>query len=374
MKEMKALAFLVFLAPFSAFAEYWGSDTASLLKSAKNIEILKISAVSDTTIEGSVTESIRGRSVGTKVSVERSFLAIPSPSVGGQLLVICDDSICPRAVGIERGGYFVLWAQEPMDGAQVWPGIIERASLASIASGKTAPDLCVRATVRFIDDPKSKETFEGSFSALNGSGEVKGSLFSTATKASFTLRTDPGESGVIAVQGKSGVLFTGGAVSRAKDGCYELTTIPGRPLSRTPKLLKDTLAGKRSTNVIAKGKIHIDSGSSIKAGDYDLSIEVDKNGQLHFATALFVEDTISLWDSKDRVGFTSSKTSVYPKILLDLSAARAFVTEAGIEVGIAELVNTSASIKLAVFLYDTSSTGDPIYTSIGTATISHVAE
>jgi len=61
-------------------------------------------------------------------------------------------------------------ATQPGDGAELLPGVIERASVHALAAGKQAADLCLEVFARFADAPKSSSRFKAIVSAKDGTG------------------------------------------------------------------------------------------------------------------------------------------------------------------------------------------------------------
>ncbi|MCZ7680568.1 MAG: hypothetical protein M5U28_18105 [Sandaracinaceae bacterium] len=172
---LRCLVALV-LAPSAARAEYWAMDMSELLGTAREILVVEVPPGGARAV---VRESIRGRAAGEPVELA---IADTPPPAGTRMLVVCEGGVCPRAWGADRGGYYVLEAQEPGDGASVLPGLLDAASLRALASGRPAPELCVRASVRLLDEPRPLRV-EARLSAGDGTG--------TARMGTDTMRARP---------------------------------------------------------------------------------------------------------------------------------------------------------------------------------------
>jgi hypothetical protein len=281
------LSLLVLLAAPRAHAELWSSSLGELLAGATSIEIISVDGVAKDQASGKIVRSIRGRKLGTQVNVQ---IISSQVAKGVDLLVICDSAECPRAEGIDRGGWALLDAQEPGDGAWVFPGIVEMSSLDLLAAGKKAPDLCVRAKATLLDEPAAPLAFTLAIDAANGGGTVTG--IAQNLKASLRLADNWGagaEPALIHVAGAGGgQTFVGTSpLVRAKDGCWETDVIASEPLARSKAGLARSLAGKAKDTIIAKGTLHVDAGTALAHKDYPITVVGDPYGNARLDGKLF---------------------------------------------------------------------------------------
>lgn len=235
--------------PAPARAEYWVSDLGELLEHATRIEIVEVTGASPAGTAAVVRESIRGNPVGATVR----FVDFHQPalSVGDRALVVCDDSVCPRAIGIDRGGWFLLQATQPMDGAEVLPGLVERSSLRALAGGRRAPDLCVRAEVALLDDGGARGTVTAHVDPSDGEGHATGSLLSGPTRVRLmtphALGASTGADATLRLLGPGGAVAISGGPLVRRGGCWRFHATPVQPVARTRAAFAAGLAGTHAS-------------------------------------------------------------------------------------------------------------------------------
>lgn len=309
-----ALVALSLTAPRSARAEYWAMTAGELLQSAD--EVLEVEVVNDTPghVAGVVRRSLRGRAVGERLPLEMLFAA--APSRGTRLFVVCEGGVCPRAWSPDRGGFYVLDAQQPMDGASVLPGLVERRSVAALMAGRPAPALCVRARVRLLGEAQAM-AIEARVAAEDGSGtaRVGGDTVAARLLAPHGLGVDedaallrlggPSPGGLVTLPGQISVV--GGPLHRAPDGCYELDAMPAQPFVRTRRQLRDALARRRRDDVLARGRIHATGAGGLPRGAHPVELVATRDGQLELRTRLVADPRVgarSIEPGHRRIGFT----------------------------------------------------------------------
>lgn len=285
---LRSLIVLAVLAPATpARAEFWASSMGDLMKTANRIEILDVTAVTETQVgrmlEGTLVTAVRSTSKpGAKVSLALNYL--PAPKPGDRVLVVCDYE-CPRAIGIERAGMFPMIAQQPMDGAMVTPNMVETASLALLAAGKPAPDICVRGIVELLDDV-ARPGFEIKVRPADGSG--RGTISGHKVNASLSGVWFASESSAVAVRlaGNGDVTLLAAHVAKDKDGCYSSAFAPSTPLARTATSLDGALDKLSTPMTIARGKITVAKGAPVSAGSHAITFLVTSDGYLELSSDL----------------------------------------------------------------------------------------
>lgn len=266
-----------------ARAELWASSMGDLLKDAKRVEVIAVTAVKDRAVDGTLALPVKSAGkAGDKVHVDVGFL--PVPTVGDRMLVICD-SQCPRAVGVERAGTFQMTAYEPMDGAFITPNLVETASLPLLAKGQPAPDLCIRGLVELLDEPKGT-TFEAKLNPANGSG--RGTIAAHRVNAAMTVVWFASESGDIEIRlsGQGSVVLVADKVGRDKAGCFSGAFYPSRPVVRTAASLDAALDGKAQPQLVATGTLIVPKGAPVAAGKHELRFTVTADGYLELSSDL----------------------------------------------------------------------------------------
>jgi len=270
-----------------ARAEFWASSMGDLLKAAKRIEVIQVTAVSDTQVgammEGTLVTAIRsGVKVGAKVGHGLGYL--PKPKVGDRVLLVCDDE-CPRAIGVERDGMFTLVAQQPMDGAIVTPTVVQAASVPLLAAGQPAPDLCIRGIVELLDD-MARPGFDVKVRAADGTG--RGTIAGRKVDAALSGVWFASQSNAIglrlAVSGS--VSLVADHIGRDKDGCFSSVFTPSMPLARTTKSLDRALDSANRGMTIARGTLVVAKGAPVPAGKHAISFTVNPEGYLQLASDL----------------------------------------------------------------------------------------
>ena len=311
------LAMLGFARP--ARAELWASSMGDLMKDAKRVEVIDVTAVKDRGVDGTLVQLVKSAGkVGDKVHLDIGYL--PAPKVGDRMLYICDYE-CPRAVGVERAGAFQMTAQEPMDGAFITPNVVETASLALLAKGQPAPDLCIRGLVELLDEPPGKApTFEVKLNPSNGSGG--GTIGKDRVNASMTVVWFASETGAIEVRlsGKGTVELVADKVGRDKSGCFSGTFLPSRPVARTAASLDAALDGKSVKQVVAKGTLTVPKGAPVPAGAHALTFAVTADGYLELASDLAEGRVSHVQNDKGHygLGFPTKKGAPNdPELFLD---------------------------------------------------------
>lgn len=277
-------ALLVLLVPTRlAQAELWASTSGNLMQQAKRIEVLDVTAIKGHAFDGTLVAAIRSQShVGDKLHVEPGML--PMPAKGDRVLVVCDDE-CPRAIGVETAGAFRLIAQEPMDGAFVYPNLVERGSIELLAAGKPAPDLCVRGVAELLDDA-ARPAFEVHVRASDGKG--KGTLDGRTVTAELGVVWFASAAGTLSLQlaSQGSLVLVADRVVRGKDGCYAATFLPSQPLARTRKSLTRALDGKPVATKIGHGTVDVPAGTSLRAGKHLVTFTVTPDGYLELSSDL----------------------------------------------------------------------------------------
>lgn len=360
-------------------AEYWVDSMGDLLSTATHVEIVRIDAVTANGVEATVKTQIRGDKPGSRIQFFGFFDV--TPAVGDEVLHICDSSECPRAIGIDRGGYFEVHAQQPGDGASVLPNIVERTSLVALTQGKTAPDICVDVDVSFLDGTGSAAagSFTASFDPTDGSGTAKGAVFGAkqTRKASlstpFSLHASSQHAVSINVHGDTqSVTFTGNGLIKQKSGCYGLHAMAAHPLARTEHELETALDGTPARRVIATGAIAVPGGTRISTGTYDIEIAVTTDGQLEVTSSIMAGTQLRLTEIEPnhmRIGFAHGANGMYPLIAFDVGAPAALRPAAGLPAQLATLFSAGTT-SLPVTWHDPSN-GDR-HLPVGAAAMTYV--
>lgn len=320
---LTTIALLLSLARPAA-AEYWVGDAGELLHHAVRVEIIRVDKVAQDGLEGVVTESIRGTAVGGAVKV--SYYGNFAVKRGDEVLVVCDRWVCPRALGVDRGGYFILSAFQPMDGAMVSPGLVERGSLRALAAGKKAAPICIDVKVGFIDEPAARTSFRASFDPTDGDGTATGAALGAGPLqatllAPHGLFPETPDTINVKVRGKIDESFVADGLRRQKSGCYAIDAMPAYPLARSRAELKRNLAGSLSTLILARGQIAVRKTAHTAKKSYPLTIEIDASGQLAFRSPLFQATSAGLYERyppSARIGFAKSSRKTYPMVMFDI--------------------------------------------------------
>lgn len=350
-----------------ARAELWASSMGDLMKGAKRVEVIEVTAVKDHAVDGTLALPVKSAGkVGDKVHLDIGFL--PVPKAGDRMLIICD-SECPRAVGIERAGAFQMTAQEPMDGAFITPNVVETASLALLAKGQPAPDLCIRGLVELIDEtPQKAPTFEVKLSPANGSGG--GTIATHRVNASMTVAWFASESGSIQINlsGKGSVQLIADKLGRDKAGCFSGSFLPTRPLVRTAASLDAALDGTAQKQLVATATLTVPKGAPVPAGKHALSFTVTADGYLELASDLAEGRVSHVQHDKGHygLGFPTKKGAPNdPELFLDF----AIDLNAGYEHG-AALAKAARTIGKASVYWYTGGKKSPL----GEVTLQYVRE
>jgi hypothetical protein len=322
-------------------AELWVSRMGELLHSASRIEIIHVGTVSKTAIDGNVVAAVRSTTrIGAAIHVELEGLVTPVP--GDDVLVICD-SLCPRAAGIDDHGAFSLRARELMDGAFVTPNLVDRASLAMLAAGKAAPELCVKGTIHLLDEPAAP-ALDVRVSSSDGTG--KGTLDGRelAAQVDGLLR----EPGGIALR-LGGIELVSRHVARDAAGCFTAAFLPNRPVARTRKSLDAVLRGKPAGSKLATGTFEVAKGLPVAAGRHTLDLSLDRDGNLVAGGDLAsraVEET-NRSEGHVTIGFPTTG-AFYPMLVIDLATTAKDTTDAGAAVAsiLAAKPTTTAEVVL----------------------------
>jgi hypothetical protein len=359
---------LVLAAARPARAELWVSSMGQLLKDAQRIELIEVESTkrgaSRAVVTGKILEALRStRTKGTPVTIDLGVLRI-TPNANDRVLVVCD-SECPRAVGIERDGWFQLVAQQPMDGAIVYPNVVAHVAIPALAAGKPAPSICVRGTIALLDTTATP-AFTAQVSAADGSGTAAmGSNATLTARMSLMLSSRRDDAVAIQLSHGTGQIQLGtDHIARAADGCLEGKFEPDRPVVRTEKGLASSLDGKFASRPFARGSLAISKGAPF-AGTHAITLALDEYGQLVLDSdfARGTADYRSGGNDRLTVGFPIKDTGTYPKLLLDF--------ETGKQTVIAALA-ARRSLKISVsLLTDASRTGP---TRLGTVTLQYMPE
>jgi hypothetical protein len=353
-------ALLAVLAPSSSAprAEFYASSLTDLMKQATVVAVVRTDSTSSPKmLSGTVVQALEGSKLGDAVHYAPWDGEAPAFPVGANVLVICDAYLCPRALGVDRGGYYILEAYEPMDGAMVFPGLVTQAGLAALVSGRPAPPIVVHVNVHFQSDTGT-ERWDGQFDGGDGKGfanpaAIRGAPYPAHLTAGTGFPFWPGDycdpscdGNVAFVELDStpgGIVLGGGPLTLAKDGSFAMDAYVIAPLARTEALFKRELAGHGpSSLVLFSGKVHITAGhKEVAAGDYPITISLDGTGEPHFTCSLFKEDTIGAFEldpSDPRIGFDAGSTPSWPQLSIDLGA----IHPPGPCPGVAALLSASA--------------------------------
>lgn len=300
------------LAAAPARAEMWGSSMGELMKDATRIELVQVDEVMDATISGTLVEPMRSaRTKGARVSF--ALPSLPSPAVGDKVLVVCDRE-CPRAIGLLRDGWIRLVAQQPMDGAFVYPNIVAATSIPVLMTGKPAPNICVRGTIGLLDD-KRRPKFEIQVTATDGRGEAK-----VGKRAVKSRIANPfGRDDSIAVE--LGDIIVSTASVKPVNGCLEAVFAVERPVVRTAAGLERALGARLAKRVtVARGSVVIPKGTSVRAGTVPFNLLVDEHGQLIFdgPVGKGALDQVGISNGKLELGFAEDDKKSAPTLTLVL--------------------------------------------------------
>lgn len=275
---------LVLGAASSARAELYTNSMGGLMKGATTIEVVVVTGVNGKRIDARLAVGVRS-GAHTGDTVHYDLRDLPAPHVGDRALVVCESGECPRAIGIAHDGYFQLIAQEYGDGAFITPNVVAEASLAPLAAGKAAPDLCVRGTVELLDD-SARPAFELTVSPADGSG--KGKLAGRVVRGSLGVVWFASQAGALEVRvsGKGTVNLVSDHVAPDKDGCQVGSFLPSAPVARTAKSLDKALDGVSVRRVLAKGSFKVATGMPVAAGQHTVEFSVTPDGYLELASDL----------------------------------------------------------------------------------------
>lgn len=294
-----------------ARAEMWASSMGELMRDAASIELVQVDSIKDGVVTGKLVEAMRSkRAKGSAITVALGRLA--TPVVGDRVLVVCD-SECPRAAGVLRDGWVQLRAQQPMDGAVVYPSVVVASSIPVLMAGRPAPNLCVRGTIALVDDPQ-RPVFEAQVSAGDGKGTA------TVDKSRVPARV-----GGAWGHSDDDITVELGSLAIATDtlkragGCLvgELAPVPA---ARTRKAMDQAIAGKRFTQVLARGTLVVGKGGKVAAGRHAFKISADGNGQVIVTSPLVTgaNNRIGYSGDKLQLGFSVSPKDFYPAFELEL--------------------------------------------------------
>jgi hypothetical protein len=309
---MRLVIAIVLVLAGEARAELWVSSMGELMRDAASIEIMQVESEKDGVVTGKLVEAMRSkRAKGTQLTVALHGLA--KPALGDRVLVICDRE-CPRAAGVVRDGWTHLRAQQPMDGAVVYPTVVVTSSIPALMVGKPAPNLCMRGTIALADEP-ARPTFEAQVSASDGRGT------GTLDKMQVTARMG-GASGFrdddIGVSLGSAKIST--ETVKRQGACLVGELAPVGPIARTRRSLDRAVAGKSATQVIGRGKLVVGKGAKVAAGSHTLELSVDEHGQLILASKIAsgTVNRIGYDDDKLALGFSIPSKEFYPTLELEL--------------------------------------------------------
>ena len=315
-----ALTWLSFLAP--ARAEYWAMPAGELLRTASRVEVMEVSSVHDGRVEGRVVEAVRGARLGETHGIDVPY-AQHLPSPGDRFLIVCD-SVCPRAWGALADGHFVLTAHQPMDGAEVLPGLVRASAVSRLANGRSAPEHCVRADVSFPGNPSDAFTVEASVSAENGQGVARGGPVPAASHARLLvphgLGLDEPSAVTLRVRVNGHFIALIGGPYRFERGCLRFDAVVAQPVARTRRELDAAIAGNPPTRVVASGTLRLRAVRGLSAGAHPLSVVVDGNGSVLLRSPAFAGEAIRLISRQpghNRIGVNIG-ADAYPMLELEL--------------------------------------------------------
>jgi hypothetical protein len=283
-----AAALVTLLDARAVRAELWVSTMGDLLHTARRIEIVEVDQVISGGWQVHVVDAPRGRAAGTRDRVLWPGTT-PTAAPGERLLVVCD-SECPRAVGREVAGAFVLTAYQPMDGAWLTPPVVDRAAIPALARGASAPPLCLRSNVRFVDAPGAVVAIDASVDARTGAGSARpragGAALGATLQGADHNRGNPDEGIRLRIQNGNGarpgstviVLSVGGLTRRGT--CLEAESVPESPISRTPAEFGAVWSGRSGVALLGSGPATITATAPIPRGTYPVRLESDDGGTL----------------------------------------------------------------------------------------------
>jgi hypothetical protein len=353
------------LAP-GAHADLEIAHVDTFLAGAKSIEFVRIERVGSVELEGTVTESVRGRAAGARASVP-AWLA-PGAVVGSEVLLACAD-LCVG--GVVEHDVVPLTARGRKAFA-IYPGIVERASVRVLAAGGSAPDLCVTAEVRFADDPAARATVRGTFRASDGSGTAGGAVLGPAPVPAVLFVGNGGTSaGVerltqIEIHAPAyEVVLVGGRPEAAVGGCHPLAVWPVRPLARTPRVLARAVAGASKKVVLARGKLRVGKVT------HPLVVEWTEDDGVLFRSKHFADPSPWPYLTPKGLGFETRRPETWLLLLPEgLEGARAGLSLSELEVVVTRLLPAGARVTWPVRLRVGTDDGEVV----GEATLAHVPD
>lgn len=344
-----------------AVMELWASTLGQLLKDATSIEVVEVDTAKagqlGVVVTGRITLAIRSAKAtgaNTTIQLGSDFAASPRPKE--RVLVVCDSSQCPRAVGIEKDGFVLLEAHEPMDGALITPPLVAVTSLPVLAQGKPAPPLCVRANLALLDD-KVARTATLSVDAATGSGTASATWDKQRLTASVVTAYSHG-AGITLGHARTLSFVTAGPLTVDKTGpCLAATFEPDRPVVRTLRSLVKGANEALPPTTFGKGIATID-GKAVP-----LELQLDEHGQLVLKSGL--ANGRSDWSQILATGVRREGFSI--------GAGKRLVLElpAGAEPLVATLAKQRA---IAVSIYELDGAVNAAPQLRGTATIEYVKE
>lgn len=363
-----------------ARAELRGSSLGQLLHDATSVEIVAVDKIVDGVVEGRVVEAIRSKAKAGDARHVALIHGMDSTAPGDRVLVICDRFQCPRAEAIDHDGIFQLSAEQPNDGAYVWPNVVVRDALLALAAGKPAPDLCMTGTIELLDE-RTQPTFRVVVFAAAGDG--RGTVGAMKVKAhlgagratDLRLRLEggaprsPAETRTIDLATEH--------LTRGTDGCVTGSFHTRTAAARTAKGLTRVLAGTQTTSVIARGTLELAKGAPLPAGHHALELAIDPDGDLELTSDLTKGHTPRYEAVNDHivVGFqiepdTDQQAATYQTLRIDLGpAAGSSYDSAGVAALFARTPTTAVNVSLVTTVnhHDTA-------TKLGTVTLTYVRE
>jgi hypothetical protein len=263
----------------TASADIVEREAVGFFKDAKNVELVTVDAVSADKVSATVKTVLRGTDkVGSRITFSRGSA---SP-IGATLLYACGQEFCVS--GIDDGGLIVLDAQFIPDASSVPPGVVLTSALPDLVAGRRPPDLCVHATVKYLDDT-SHATIDAVVAAADGKGTATGKVLGAKPVPAGLF---VGRGGTSNLHGAASshlridtVTVLGGPPHLAADKCIVFDGYPVWPLARTPRMLERALAGKPTATTIARGMITIGTQQT------PIELRTDAYGSIHWVCTLF---------------------------------------------------------------------------------------
>lgn len=266
-------------------AEPWLRTLADELRDASVVELAVVERVDGLTVHARVADAMRSpRRVGDAVVYDLGDKGLHKPAAGDRVLAVCDAGACPRVLGVQRGGVYLLEAADMYSGWAAWiaPAAVTDAALRDLLAGYPPAPLCVRGTVDLLDEAASVAV-ELRLDA--GTGRGRGSVGAVAVTSAWTTRAAVemfGDGAFVRIgdDAHGAMLYTDRV--RVDGGCIVGDFWWGWPsaIPRTQAGLAEVLAGTFGAHAIATGTLRVPAGAPIAAGRHALRFELDAAGEV----------------------------------------------------------------------------------------------